>query len=90
MLIGYGSLRPWITTSIVAPATPEAVPIRTKTRSARTIGVTAVAATVRAETMVGPLTPVRAASATMVTPVPPAPVNTPRVAVATLPEALYT
>lgn len=80
MLIGYGSLRPWITTSTVLPATPEAVPIRTNRLSTRTAGVTAVAATVRAETTVGPVTPVSAASATMTAPPPAAAPNTPRVA----------
>lgn len=66
--------------SMVLPATLDAVPTRTYSRSSVTTGVTPVAATVRELTTVGPVWVVSAASATMEVPVPPALPRTLRVA----------
>ena len=74
--------------SIVLPATPEAVPTRTYSRSSVTTGVTPVAATVRELTTLAAVWVVRAASATMLVPEPPAEPRTLRVALELLPLAL--
>ena len=66
--------------SMVLPATPDAVPTRTYSRSSVTTGVTPVAATVRELTTLAAVWVVRAASATILVPVPPAEPRTLRVA----------
>ena len=75
-------------TSMVEPATPEAVPTRMYSLSSDTIGVTPVAATVRELTTFAAVCVVSAASATMLVPEPPVEPRTLRVAELLLPEAL--